>query len=208
MTAPTGEARWGVPPPLSVQLGAGQRHRSVISSSPGFIYSKAVANIDDRQIEHDGDDPDDAWDFIYHHNPFVREFRRLKELNDHHGRGYEFQEFIANLFRYRHFKVTSNPGTARPRQTDLLAQRGEDVYVIEVKWRIDKANIDDIDSLFSRLEAAPHSAVGLMVSFPGFTASAVEKVEHRSDRPVLLMTGEEIDRLIEWDEDLAHFLAR
>jgi Holliday junction resolvase len=167
-----------------------------------------VANIDDRQIEHDGDDPDDEWDFTYHHNPFVRELRRLKELNNHHGRGYEFQEFVANLFRYRHFKVTSNPGTARPRQTDLLATRGEDIYIIEVKWRITKANIDDIDSLFSRLEAAPSSAVGLMVSFPGFTASVIEKVEQRSDRPVLLMTGEEIERLIEWDEDLAHFLAR
>ncbi len=30
------------------------------SPFPGFIYAKAVANVGDRQIEHDGDDPDDV----------------------------------------------------------------------------------------------------------------------------------------------------
>ena len=104
--------------------------------------------------------------------------------------------------------VASSPGTARPRQTDLLATRGGDAYLIETKWRGSKANIDDVDSLFSRLAAAPSSVVGVMVSYSGFTASAIERVEQRSDRPVLLITGNELEQLAEWDEDLAHLLAR
>jgi Holliday junction resolvase len=169
-----------------------------------------VASKNDRQgePEPEGDDLDDeSWDLTYHHSPFVRELRRLKELDNYQRRGYEFEEFVASLFRRRHFKVIRNPGTAKPRQTDLLAKRGDESYLIETKWRSSKVDIDDIDSLFARLEATPASVVGLMVSFSGFTGSVIERVEQRSDRPVLLMTGEELERLVEWDEDLVHFLA-
>lgn len=168
-----------------------------------------MASGDDRHDESDADDLDDeSWDLTYHHSPFVREFRRLKELDNSQRRGYEFQDFVGSLFKLRHFMVASSPGTARPRQTDLLATRGGDAYLIETKWRGSKANIDDVDSLFSRLAAAPSSVVGVMVSYSGFTASAIERVEQRSDRPVLLITGNELEQLAEWDEDLAHLLAR
>jgi hypothetical protein len=138
----------------------------------------------------------------------VRELWRLKELKDYRRRGYDFEEFAASLFRRRHFRVVLSPGTARPRQTDLLATRGGDAYLIETKWRSSRANINDIDSLFSRLEAAPSAIVGLMISFSGFTASAIEKVEQRSERPVLLITGDELEQLVYWDEDVVHLLSR
>lgn len=144
----------------------------------------------------------------YHHNPFVRELRRLERLDNPQKRGYAFQDFVGSLFKLRHFQVTSNPRTAKPRQTDLLATRGADTYLIETKWRRTKADIDDIDSLFARLAAAPSAVVGLMVSYAGFTDSAVQKVEQRSDRPVLLITGSELGRLVEWDDDLVHFLTQ
>ena len=147
-------------------------------------------------------------DSAYHHNPFVRELRRLERLDSPQKRGYEFQDFVGSLFKLRHFQVTSSPGTARPRQTDLLVTRGADTYLIETKWRKTKADINDVDSLFTRLAAAPGAVVGLMVSYAGFTDSAIEKVEQRSDRPVLLMTGSELARLVEWDDDLVHFLAQ
>jgi hypothetical protein len=167
-----------------------------------------VASADDLQEEPEGVDLDDVtWDETYHHSPFVREFRRLKALDNYQRRGYEFQDFVGSLFKERHFRVTPNPGTARPRQTDLLATRGGDIYLIETKWRVSKANINDIDSLFSRLAAAPAAVVGLMVSYSGFTASAIERVEQRSGRPLILMTGGELEQLVEWDEDLAHLLA-
>src|SRR4051812_12362542 len=62
-------------------------------------------------------------------------------------RGRALEQFVADLFRHHHFKVTLNAGVAHPRQTDVLAARVADVYLIECKWRADKANIDDLDSL-------------------------------------------------------------
>jgi hypothetical protein len=47
-----------------------------------------------------------------------------------------------------------------------------------------------------------------MVSFSGFTGSAVERVEEHSDRPVLLITGAELEQLVDWDDDLVHLLAQ
>ncbi len=101
-----------------------------------------------------------------------------------------------------------NPGTARPRQTDLLATRGNDAYLIETKWHSDKVDIGDVDSLFTRLNATPPAVVGLVISFSGFTKTAIERTEVQSGRPVLLMTGEELEKLVNWGEDIAHLLAR
>jgi hypothetical protein len=167
--------------------------------------SKAGDQPDESE---DGNLVDESWDSTYHHSPFVRELRRLKALGDYQRRGYEFQDFVASLFKQRHYRVALNPGTARPRQTDLLAIRGSDVYLIETKWRKSKANIDDVDSLFARLAAAPANVVGLMVSYSGFTAGAIERVEERSDRPVLLLTGIELEQLVERDDNLPNLLVQ
>jgi Holliday junction resolvase len=183
-----------------------------MSFLPAFAYAIAVNNTANGQAELNDADPEDTSDDEHWHHldqsPFVRELRRLEDLKQYQKRGYEFEHFIANLFRHRYFRVTSNPRTAKPRQTDLLATRGDESYIIEVKWRASKTDIADVDSLFTRLEAAPASAAGLMVSFKGFTKTAIERVEQRSDRPVLLMTGEELVHLVEWDEHISHLLIR
>lgn len=150
---------------------------------------------------------DEAWD-SYHHDPVVRELRRLKQMPRSQRRGYDFENFVGTLFRQRHFSVVPGPGTAKPRQTDLLARRGGETYLIETKWRKTKANINDVDSLFTRLDAAPRDVTGLLVSFTGFTDEVITRVEQRSDRPVLLISGEELQALVERDRDLVQLLAR
>jgi hypothetical protein len=83
------------------------------------------------------------------------EFESLKKRTDAHRRGYDFQPFVGNLFRAQHFKVEEKAGISAPRQVDLLATRGEEVYLIETKWQQDPADIDDVDALFTRLEPVP-----------------------------------------------------
>lgn len=152
---------------------------------------------------------EDEWDAAtYHHSPLVREFRHLKTLRNSQRRGYDFQDFVGSLFKQQHFSVVPSAGTARPRQTDLLVTRGDETYLIETKWRASKANIDDVDSLFSRLDSAPPAVTGLLVSYAGFTDEAIKKVELRSERPVILLNGDELEQLVEWDGDIAHLLTR
>jgi hypothetical protein len=136
------------------------------------------------------------------------ELERLQALSDAQRRGYEFQDFIGILFRREHFRVELNPGTARPRQTDLLVTRGDEVYLIEAKWRTDKANIDDIDTLFTRLHATPPSVIGVMISYSSFTDEAIARVIELSNRHVLLVSGMEIEDLVRRSNSLIRLLRR
>jgi Restriction endonuclease len=139
---------------------------------------------------------------------FLKEFERLKRHGNAVRRGYEFQSFVGSLFKREHFTVEPRARAATPRQVDLLVTRGEEAYLIETKWRKDPANINDIDSLFTRLEAMPSSVVGIMVSYSGFTREAVNRVSQRSNRPVLLVTGGELERVLQWGGDLMRLLHR
>jgi hypothetical protein len=119
----------------------------------------------------------------------------ISQLQNPATRGRELEGFVAEMFRRSHFKVTLNPGVARPRQTDVLATRATETFMIECKWRSDKANIDDVDTLRARLRRTDSGVVGILLSFSGFTGSAVSDVEHNRQQPILLISGDEL-RLI------------
>src|SRR4051794_35601676 len=96
-------------------------------------------------------------------------------------RGRSFERLVADLFRANHFDVRINPGAARPRQTDLLATKVAEVYLIECKWRSVKADIADIDGLRARLRRT-HGAIGLFVGMAGFSGTAISDVADRRDQ--------------------------
>lgn len=135
-----------------------------------------------------------------------KEFEALKHQTDPHRRGYNFQPFVGKLFQAQHFKVETKARAARPRQVDLFASRGTEIYLIETKWRKDPANIDDVDSLFTRLAAVPASVTGILVSYVGFTKDVIVQVKNKSDRPVLLVSGLEIENALGWSGNFLKLL--
>jgi hypothetical protein len=124
-------------------------------------------------------------------------------------RGKALEHFVADLFRQDHFSVWPNAGAARPRQTDVFVSRTTETYLVECKWRSDKADIDDIDSLRARLRRTDRSVVGLLVSVPGFTGTAMKDVGDNRWQPILLITGEELRLVTQpWGESLLSLLWR
>jgi hypothetical protein len=91
------------------------------------------------------------------------------------ARARQLERFVAELFRQHHFEVMVDSGVSRPRQTDVLAARGPERYLIECKWRSSKANIDDVDSLRSRLRRTTAHTVGILLSMSGFSGSVVSE---------------------------------
>lgn len=132
----------------------------------------------------------------------------LAEESNAHARGVAFEGLIARLFEQARFKVDVNPKTARPRQSDLLARSGQDVYLVETKWTKAKASIDDVDSLFRRLDDTPPAVIGVLVSVSGFTKTAIERVEAQRSRPLFLVDGDELARLWYDSGELRRLLAR
>ncbi len=78
------------------------------------------------------------------------DFVRIARSKDRHARGIEFENLLARLFRASGFRVHRNPGAPRPRQTDLLASRGSESFLIEAKWTRAAAGPHEIDDLRSR----------------------------------------------------------
>jgi len=138
--------------------------------------------------------------------PLLREYERLRDATNPQRRGYQLQALVGSLLGRSHFKVEGKPRAARPRQVDLFASRSDTVYLIETKWRQDKADVGDIDSLYTRLGAVPPHVTGLFVSHSGFTAPALERVREKSARPVVLVTGRELEAALRSDGDFVGLL--
>jgi hypothetical protein len=128
---------------------------------------------------------------------------QLKAVGNPKARGDEFEPFVASVFRRSHFTVTQSPGLAPETQIDMIATRHDESYLIETKWRSRPIGRPDIVMFLERLSNAPSNMTGLFIAYPGFTSGAVRLVESRTDTPILLVTGDELDREIQWD---GHFL--
>jgi hypothetical protein len=136
------------------------------------------------------------------------ELRRLQRLDKPQRAGYEFEDLVAGLFRREHFSVERHARAAAPRQADLCVKRSNNVYLVETKYRRKPATINDIDSLFTRLDATPSDVVGILCSQAGFSKSVVSRVAERSSRPVLLIIGNELNAVGDGIENFPGMLRR
>jgi DNA-binding MarR family transcriptional regulator len=112
-------------------------------------------------------------------------------------RAFEAEKLVAAILRRAHFRVDRNPGVAHPSQTDVLASDGKTDYVIEVKATAKPTDVGALKDLWSRLDAAPIGAVGVLVSLGGFTNTVPAQVGQHRSRPVLLLGLEELELLAE-----------
>ena len=138
----------------------------------------------------------------------LREYEQLRDSTNPQKRGYDLQGLVGRILGTHHFKVETKAGAASPRQVDLFATRGDTIYLIETKWRQDKANVNDVDSLYKRLEKVAPNVTGLLVSHAGFTKQVVDTVRENSSRPVLLVSGSELEQALQWDGDFLGLLHR
>lgn len=140
-------------------------------------------------------------------DPLVEEFNALKEAEvGRQARGLRLERIVARRFRAAHYRVRTNPRTARPRQTDLVAIAGEDVFVVEVKWTAKPVGVGVLASLRDRLARTAGGGIGLLISVSGFTKSVVEEVRTSRARPVLLIDGNELEDVLSRYADLRRLL--
>ncbi len=137
-----------------------------------------------------------------------RAFEDLEGQVNAHARGPQFEGLVQRLFEREHFTVRRNPGIAWPRQTDLLATYGDQTYLIETKWQHARVNINDIDSVRSRLQSTSGQVIGVFFSMSDFTTPAIERIANNRDRSILLFDEHEIRRLFANQVSLIAILRR
>jgi hypothetical protein len=140
-------------------------------------------------------------------DPLLLEFSALKEAEiSRQMRGVRLERIVARRFRAAHYRVRTNPRSARPRQTDLMALAGEEVFVIEVKWTAKAVGVDAVASLRDRLARTAGRAIGVLISVSGFTTSLVDEVRTGRAQPVLLIDGDELEGVLSRHADLRRLL--
>lgn len=126
----------------------------------------------------------------------------IARIRDHQSRGFKFQEALRRMLIISRFEVVSNPGVARPRQTDLFASRDDRDYLIEAKWQSKAITSADVDDLRARLRRGPHGLIGCIFSMSNYAATAIEAVEAERSMPILLFSPSEIHELARDGRDL------
>src|SRR5258708_12420870 len=120
---------------------------------------------------------------MFQPHSLLDDFNRLRRMKDAQARGYRLQEFVGTLFTKRHFDVRLNSRAARPRQTDLVARKGNDVYVVEAKWQGSSTDIDDLTSLRDRLEPTAGLPTRIFITMSPLTAHLITHIEHNHHPP-------------------------
>jgi hypothetical protein len=130
------------------------------------------------------------------HTGKLRElFDRLLESEDASRRGSAFEKLLGARLIADGFDVHFNPKTARPRQTDLVAIRESQHFLIEAKWRKRDVDVRDVDDLRMRLNRIPSDFVGCIFNMSSYTSRAIEQVESDRTREILLFNAAEINSI-------------
>ncbi|WP_158822454.1 restriction endonuclease [Granulicella sp. S156] len=122
-------------------------------------------------------------------------FERLLESEDAAGRGLAFERLLGARLTADGFTVHFNPKTARPRQTDLVAIRESQHFLIEAKWRKRNIDVGDVDNLRMRLNRIPSDIVGCIFNMSGYGSGAIKQVESDRTREILLFNAAEINSI-------------
>jgi hypothetical protein len=123
-------------------------------------------------------------------------FERLWQSDEPHKRGRLFEELFCRLLFKSSFDVHKNAKTAKPRQTDLLAEHEDNFFLFELKWLNRRVDIDVIAQIKDRLGRTRKGTIGCICSPSGFTESLINDIElHRHEFEILLFNPFEIYQL-------------
>ena len=111
------------------------------------------------------------------------------------NKGRSFEQEVATILRDGGFQVTVNPGTARPRQTDLYARSDDLTLLVEAKNQKRRVGLPVVVDLRDRLARIAPDIIGVIVTSSAFTRDAVKAIESDRSREVLAITGEEVEDL-------------
>src|SRR5260370_41770422 len=103
----------------------------------------------------------------------LEELSELERDKNSHRRGKKFETFLAHMLEEEAFKVTRDPGTASPRQTDLFARNEQVSFLVDAKWTRRKTGLQEICEVRDRLRRVPRDIFACVFSIAGFSEGAM-----------------------------------
>ncbi|MBI1333043.1 MAG: hypothetical protein GC165_09200 [Armatimonadetes bacterium] len=125
---------------------------------------------------------------------------------DKQGRGYELERIVGRLCA-AHEIPYEKPKSLPGQQSDGSIKFGGKHFVLETRWRKEKAEFEDISKLSAKARARTVGTLGLFISMEGFTKNGVNLwLQSGNQRDCILVHGGEfvkvIDQFIAWPDAL------
>jgi len=137
----------------------------------------------------------------------TNDFEALCECTQPTKRGRQFEELFCRLLYKTGFDVHKNAKSAKPRQTDVFAEHGNDNFLFELKWLNRPVDISAIAQIRDRLRRVPGGTVGCICSMSGFTERLIHDIERdRHEYEVLLFNPLEIYSLFAGEVRIADLI--
>lgn len=129
------------------------------------------------------------------------EYLALSGSDDPHGRGKQFEDLLARLFRLFDMEPRLAYDLERE-QIDGSLTYDTDDYIVEARWRKDKTTREHADVFAAKVRRKGKNALGLFVSINGFTTDALSEYEHST--PFIVLDGHDLylvlDQRVRLDE--------
>ena len=108
---------------------------------------------------------------------------------DPHQRGRDFERLLSDLFLL--FDMEPRLSYNLPHeQIDGSLSFDTDDYIVEARWRKEKAEPEDLDKLKSKVERKSRNTLGIFISLEGFTTGAL--AVYSTGSPFVVFTGDDI----------------
>jgi Restriction endonuclease len=102
---------------------------------------------------------------------------------------------VLELLKGAGFRAHRNARVAKPRQTDILARGNDMTLLVEVKDRKRSLDINDIDSLRSRLNRTTPEVIGVFFTQSSISRPAIKEIESNRASQILIFVSSELDLL-------------
>src|SRR5690606_22916337 len=121
-------------------------------------------------------------------------FLDLHRETDVHARGYAFESLLADLFLIFDLEPRVSYSIDLE-QIDGSFSFDTDDYILEARWRKDRADRPDGDIFKTKVESKGRNALGLFVSINGFTANLLER--YKTSTPFITMDGMDLIAILD-----------
>jgi hypothetical protein len=116
-------------------------------------------------------------------------YLEMRNAIDPHQCGRDFERLLTDLFTL--FDMEPRISYRLPQeQIDGSLSFDTDDYIVEARWRAEKAEPEDLDKLKAKVERKGRNTLGLFVSVEGFTARALKL--YSTGSPFVVSTGDDI----------------
>lgn len=132
-------------------------------------------------------------------------FQGLHQEQDKQRRGYDFEKFLASLFRWAELDYHGSFRTETD-QIDGAVTLDSFTYLIEARWRANAADAADLATFTDKVERRLDATRGLFISMAGFQTAAVERYRQTKENRLVLLDGTDLAWILEGRLDFSEAL--